>query len=178
MLTVMGRAGSGSARGRDAAVSSLYRSHSAALVRLAVLLVDDRDTAEEVVHDAFVRLMRAWPRLRDPEAALGYLRVSVVNGCRSRLRRRGVRRRYPWPTADTAESAEASALARASDERMLAALARLPARQRECLVLRYFADLSEAEIATTLGIAPGSVKSHTHRGLQSLAWIVEEEAEV
>lgn len=175
MLGAVVGAGSDSMRDRDSAVSNLYREHGSALVRLAVLLVDDRGAAEEVVHDAFVQLMRAWPRLRDPGAALGYLRVSVVNGCRSRLRRRGVRRRHRWPDAGTVESAETAALARSADERLVGALAKLPPRQRECLVLRYFSDLSEAEVAATLGIAAGSVKSHTHRGLQALAWIANNE---
>lgn len=155
----------------------LYRSHYAELVRLAALLVDDRGVAEEVVQDAFVSVARRRERapLDDAQAVPAYLRSAVLNGARSALRRRAVRRRHlrsvePPPDAP---SADVAALAHEETRRVLTALRRLPGRQREVLVLRYYADLSEAEIAETLGISPGSVKTHAHRGLASLSETLE-----
>ena len=151
----------------------LYRQHYAPLVRLAALLLGDRAASEEVVQDAFVQLHKRWDRVIDPGKRVAYLRSIVVNGARSRGRRREARRRLqPVPPA-TYESAEASAI-RAEDHReVLAALRALPARQRECIVLRYYLDLSEAAIAETLGISAGSVKTHAHRGMAALERALE-----
>lgn len=159
----------------DEAVTHLFAAHYRPLVRLAVLLLADRGAAEEVVQDAYVRLHQHWRRLREPDRALAYLRTSVVNGARSALRRRGVAQRYldravPPPHAP---SAETGALGVLEHERVLAALAGLPARQREALVLRYYADLSEAEIAEVMGISRGAVKSHTARGVAALRETLE-----
>lgn len=152
---------------------ALYRAHHLDLVRLAALLVDDRGSAEEVVQDAFVALARRGAGgLLDPEA---YLRTAVLNGARSALRRRGVRRRH-LRRVDAPASAPGADQAVLLDEdarRVLAALDHVSGRQREVLVLRYWADLTEAEIATTLGISTGSVKTHAHRGIAALAQILE-----
>jgi RNA polymerase sigma-70 factor (sigma-E family) len=160
--------------GADAAVTALFRAHYAALVRLAVLLVDDDGSAEDLVQDAFARLHRRWRWLRDEEAAYGYLRTAVVNGSRSRLRRlRTVRRHHEPPPVDV-PSPEGDAIVREEHAAVRAALGALPRRQREVLVLRYYASYSEAAIAETLGISRGAVKSHASRGLAALTRSLEE----
>jgi RNA polymerase sigma-70 factor (sigma-E family) len=157
---------------QDLDLRDLYREHRSALVRLAAMLVGDE--AEEVVHDAFVRTHVAWDRLRDPERALSYLRSAVLNGARSRLRHLRVVDRTRLAPPGPGRSAEAVAMAGEDHRRVVAALRSLPTRQRECLALRYYLDLSEAEIAATLGISSGSVKTHVHRGLAGLADRLEE----
>ncbi|CAN5779614.1 SigE family RNA polymerase sigma factor [soil metagenome] len=162
--------------GADDAVERLYAQHWASLVRLGALLVRDRETAEDVTQDAFVSLHGRWDRLREHDKALAYLRRSVVNGCHSAGRRTAVAARHqPDPLPDVT-SAEVSALATERRSEVLAALATLPRRQREVLVLRHWLDLSEAEIATTLRISRGSVKSHSSRGLKSLRTTLERTA--
>lgn len=156
-------------RGADEGVTALFRVHAAGLRRVAVLLVDDAATAEDVVQDAFVRLHRRWLLLRDPDKALAYLRTSVVNGSRSRLRRRRTERGYVLPAVGEQPSAEHTVLRTAELRAVGDGLAALPRRQREVLVLRYYLDLSEAEIAASLGISTGSVKSHASRGIAALA---------
>ena len=163
---------SDSARSADAALEELYAAHWRSLVRLAVLLVRDVPTAEEVVQDAFVAVHARWSRLRDHDKALPYLRQCVVNGARSVLRRRGTATRFvqrqaglPEPTAPSAEQEAAVGDRRAV---VLDAMARLPERQREVLALRYYVDLSEAVIAAALGISRGAVKSHASRGSAAL----------
>jgi len=154
-------------------LEDLYRDHRWSLVRLAALLLHDRADAEEVMQDAFVKTHLAWHRLRDPDKALAYLRSAVLNGARSRLRHLRVVERAEAPRRRTGESPEASAIAGDEQRRVIAALRSLPDRQRECLALRYYLDLSEAEIAATLGISAGSVKTHVHRGLGTLATRLE-----
>ena len=153
---------------RDEAVTLLYHSHYAALVRVTVLLVGDVATAEDVVQDSFIAMHRAWWRLRDTSKALPYLRRSVMNRTGSVLRRRVVVDRHgPGPAPDF-PSAEEDALAMLARSSALTALGALPLRQRQVVVLRYYADLSETQIADALGIAAGSVKSHATRALDSL----------
>ncbi len=154
----------------DEAVTRLFGAHYRPLVRIAVLLLADSGVAEEVVQDAYVRLHQHWWRLREPDRALAWLRTTVVNGARSALRRRGVAERYlaRQPTDSTAPSAESGAIDVLEQQAVLAALRRLPTRQREALVLRYYADLSEAEIAEVMGVSRGAVKSHAARGLAAL----------
>ena len=160
----------------DDAIADLYAAHWTGLVRLAWLLLRDDLAAEEVVQDAFIAVHRRWNTLRDPLAASAYLRRAVVNGARSGLRHRGVEERYTAreqgeATAygrHTEVSAEDRALQSESTSSMIAALGRLPQRQREVLTMRYYLDLSEAEIADALGISTGSVKAHAHRGLAAL----------
>jgi RNA polymerase sigma-70 factor (sigma-E family) len=151
----------------------LYRDHRWDLVRLASLLLHDLADAEEVVQDAFVKAHVAWGRIREPDKALGYLRSIVMNGARSRLRHLQVVSRVDHPRTGLGESAEVAAVAGDEHRRMIALLRSLPDRQRECLALRYYLDLPEAEIAATLGISVGSVKTHTHRGLAALATRLE-----
>ncbi len=158
--------------GLDPWLVELYRSEYRRLVRLATMLIDDQGTAEELVQDAFVAVARIQGRasLRDPDAAAAYLRTAVANRARSQLRKRRVRRRHLRSVAPppSAPAADGSALESESTQRMLAALDRLPERQRQVLVLRYYGDLSEAEISEALGISPGTVKTHAHRALAAL----------
>ena len=159
--------------GADAAVTHLSAAHYRALVRLAALLLRDTATAEEVVQDAFVAMHGAWRRLDDPDRALAYLRRSVVNGARSALRHRGVvERNAPAPLPDSA-SAEHGAMVALEHAEVLTALRSLPVRQREVLVLRYYLDLAEADIADALGISRGAVKSHASRGMAALRTTLE-----
>ena len=159
--------------GADRAVTELYSAHYRGLVRLAALLLRDPAEAEEVAQDAFVAMHRRWGRLRDPAAAVPYLRASVVNGARSRLRHRSVARRHLQAVPADEPSAEQQVLAGLDRLAVVEALRTLPARQREALVLRYWAGLSEAEIAETMGVARGSVKSHASRGLAALRTTLE-----
>ncbi len=168
-------AGRMNARSADHAVTELYGLHYKSLVRLSALLVRDVTTAEEVVQDAFVAMHGAWRRLRDTDKALSYLRQSVVNRSRSVLRHRAVIDKYaPKPTPD-APSAEQGAIAQLERSAVVAALRGLPDRQREALVLRYYADLSEQQIAAAMGISRGAVKSHTARAMSSLRIVLERE---
>ncbi len=155
-------------RTADEAVRLLYGTHWHQLVRLATLLTRDASVAEELVQDAFVSLHRRWGALADPGAAHGYLRTTVVNNARSALRHRGVEERYRQPGPPEPSGPEERALQAAQDARVMLALRGLPRRQQEVLVLRYYADMSEHEIATTLGMSRGAVKSHAHRGIAAL----------
>ena len=146
----------------------LYVSHYKSLVRIATMLLRDSGAAEEVTQDAFVAMHSAWPRLRDTNKALAYLRQSVVNRSRSLIRHRVVADKYVPPVALTAPGAEESAFAVLERSDVVAALRGLPVRQREVLVLRYYADLSEADIAQIMRISRGAVKSHAARGIAAL----------
>jgi len=157
----------GAAWDADTAVEQLYAAHWRQLVRLSLLLVRDLGTAEEVVQDSFVALHDRWSRLRDPERALAYLRQTVVNRSRSVLRHRKVEAKHA-PSPRVASGADESALAQARRDVVLEAMRQLPGRQREVVALRYYLDLTEADIATTLGISRGAVKSHASRGLAAL----------
>lgn len=156
------------ARPPDEAVTVLYHRHYAELVRTAALLVGDVATAEDVVQDSFIAMHRAWWRLRDPGSALPYLRRVVMNGARSVLRHRVVADRHARTAAPNVASAEEDALVMLARSSVLMALDTLSARQRQVVVLRYYADLSEAQIAAALGISKGSVKAHAARALDSL----------
>jgi RNA polymerase sigma-70 factor (sigma-E family) len=160
----------------DEAVTRLYTAHYRGLVRLSTLLLGETASAEEVVQDAFVAMHRSWRRLRDTDKALAYLRRTVVNSSRSRLRHRRVADRYLATQAGpaTAPSAEHGALDRLDYAAVVAALRELPSRQRETLVLRYYGDLSEADIATAMGISRGAVKSHASRGMAALRTTLEQ----
>jgi RNA polymerase sigma-70 factor (sigma-E family) len=157
---------------RDA-VTGLYQLHVLGLTRLGVVMLGDRAAAEDVVQDAFCGLYTHWRRLSDPAKALPYLRSSVLNGCRNQRRRWGRAGRAPggW---ESAESAESSVLLAEEHREVLAALQRLPARQREALVLRFYLELAEPEIAQTMGISQGTVKSTTSRALAALGRILRE----
>ncbi|MGZ4626047.1 MAG: RNA polymerase sigma factor [Kineosporiaceae bacterium] len=155
-------------RSADEAVTMLYAAHWHPLVRLATLLTRDASVAEELVQEAFVSLHRRWGSLADPAAAHGYLRTTVVNNARSALRHRGVEERYRQPGPPEPAGPEERAVQSTEDARVMAALRTLSRRQQEVLVLRYYADLSEQDIAQTLGLTKGAVKSHAHRGLAAL----------
>ena len=149
-------AAAGQGRSRDRAVTELYALHYRALVRLAVLLVRDMPTAEDVVQDSFVAMHDGWQRLRDSQSAPAYLRSAVLNRCRSVLRHRAVVDKHlPKPPPDM-PSAEHGLLVLVERSAVVAALRKLPGRQREAIVLRYYADLSEAEIAAAMGISRGT----------------------
>jgi RNA polymerase sigma-70 factor (sigma-E family) len=152
----------------DAAVEQLYATHYRRLVRLSVLLVGDAETAEEVVQDSFVAMHGHWRSLKEPEKGLAYLRQTVVNRSRSVLRHRGVRSRHVPPSAPDLPGADEDVMVNERRAVVLAALRALPGRQREVLALRYYLDLSEADIAETLGISRGAVKSHASRGVAAL----------
>ena len=154
-------------------LAAAYREHYRSLVRLASLLVDDVGRCEEIVQDAFVKVWRRPPVLTGDDRLPAYLRSAVLNGARSHLRRRGVERRHLRAVGLAAAAPEHGPLT-GDDDRVLAALRSLPDRQREVLALRYYLDLSEAEIAATLGISAGSVKTHAHRGLATLAERLED----
>ena len=159
----------------DRAVTELYSEHYRALVRLAAMLVRDTQTAEEVVQDAFVAMHDGWQRLRDTEKALAYLRQAVVNRSRSVLRHRTVVDKNLQKAPPDMPSAEHGAMVLLERHAVVAALRDLPDRQREAIVLRYYADLSEADIAATMRISRGAVKSHTSRGMAALRAALEKE---
>ena len=172
---VSGTADAGQQDARQA-VSALYEAHAVGLIRLAIVMLGDRPAAEDVVQEAFCGLYRRWGQLDDPGNAQRYVRSAVLNGCRSALRRlhRESRSARPDEWLETSESAEALALVNAEHRAVLSALRRLPARQREALVLRFYLDLPEPEIARSMGVSPGTVKSTTSRALAALGRLVQE----
>jgi RNA polymerase sigma-70 factor (sigma-E family) len=149
-------------------LTETYQAHYSSLLRLAALLLDDTASCEDVVQEAFIRVHSARRRLRDPDKTLAYLRQTVVNLSRSTLRRRilGLRLlQKPMPDAASAEEGAYDALER---DELIVALRGLQRRQREVLVLRYFSDMTEAQVADALGISVGSVKAYGSRGLAAL----------
>jgi RNA polymerase sigma-70 factor (sigma-E family) len=156
-------------------VTEIYTAHYNQLVRLAVMLVHDLQTAEEVVQDAFEAMHLAWRRLRETEKALSYLRQAIVNRSRSVLRHRKVVEMHPPKPSPDEQSAEHAALTLIERSAVASALRTLPARQREAVVLRYYGDFSEADIAKAMGISRGAVKSHTARAMATLKTILEQE---
>jgi RNA polymerase sigma-70 factor (sigma-E family) len=155
-------------------VTALYQAHATGLVRLAMLMLGDQQSAEDVVQDAFLGLYRRWGSLADQGKALTYVRSSVLNGCRTALRKRS--RRLPSYLEPDAESAEALAILGEEHREVLAALRRLPARQREAVVLRHCLGLSEDETAQAMKISRGTVKSASSRGLAALARMLKEQS--
>jgi RNA polymerase sigma-70 factor (sigma-E family) len=157
------------------AVTALYRAHALGLIRLAVVMLGDRPAAEDVVQEAFCGLYRRWYSLSDTGKALSYVRSSVINGCRSVLRRRPRQAGLdPLTGEPPGESAESAALIGEEHRQVLTAIRRLPNRQREVLVLRFYLDLDEAEIARSMRISRGTVKSTTSRALAALGRILGE----
>jgi RNA polymerase sigma-70 factor (sigma-E family) len=145
----------------DGDFDALYRREYAPMLRLAYLLLGSNELAEEAVHDAFAKVFERWSRIDRPGA---YLRTCVVNRCRDLQRRR----RFERTSRDRPPTEQDLG----ADE-VLDALAALPHRQRAALVLRYYEDLSEAEIADALGVRPGTVKSLVSRGLDRLREVIE-----
>ncbi len=158
----------------EAGVTALYQAHAVGLIRLAVIMVGDRAAAEDVVQDAFLGLYRHWGGLCDGANALTYVRSSVLNGCRNTRRSRARRDRRDRDDlagalpAQACASAETIALVSEEHRLTLAAIRRLPDRQREALVLRFYLDLSEEETARAMGVSRGTVKSATSRAVAAL----------
>ena len=150
-------------------VDELYRVHAVGLIRAALLLTGDRASAEDVVQDAFCGLYRRWDHLDDTGKALGYLRVAVMNGCRTLLRARRRAALFGVQHDPPVWSAESAMLAGQDQRDVLAAVARLPRRQRQILVLRFYLDLPEDEIAASLRVSRSTVASTTSRALVRLA---------
>jgi RNA polymerase sigma factor (sigma-70 family) len=166
----------------ETAVTELYRLHALGLTRLAHVMLGDRTAAEDVMHDAFYGLYQHWDKLADPRKAAGYLRTSVLNGCRSELRRsrrrkdRAADRALADLAAQLDTSAEAAAVTAENRTEVMAAIRRLSHRQREVLILRYYLDEPEAVIAELLGIGGSTVRSTLHRALAALSADLREKA--
>ncbi|RXS88464.1 SigE family RNA polymerase sigma factor [Streptomyces sp. TM32] len=157
---------------REAGVAHLFELHYASMLRLAVLL--GADDPENVVAEAYYQIYRKWQRLRDAEAAEAYLRSTVCNLTRMRIRHLQVARRHVEnPPDEVVASAESTAILHDDQRVLIDALQALPARQREALVLRHWLGLKEKEIAAAMGISCGSVKTHTARGLAALTHTME-----
>lgn len=155
-------------------LTKTYQAHYASLLRLAALLLDDLGSCEDVVQEAFIRVHAARGRVREPEKLLAYLRQTVVNLSRSTLRRRLIGLRLlpkPMPDAASAEEGAYDVLER---DALIQALRGLQRRQREVLVLRYYADMTEAQVAAALGVSIGSVKAYGSRGIEALRVRMEE----
>jgi RNA polymerase sigma-70 factor (sigma-E family) len=149
----------------EAALIELYHQHAGVLVQMLWVFVGDRAEAEDLTQEAFLRLQRAWTRLDQDQNLGGYLRATAFNLARSGFRRRRVRLRHLSPEARDVASAEDDAMLSDDQAEVLAAVRLLPGRQRQCVVLRYWDDLSDREIAATLGLSVNSVKTHLRRGL-------------
>jgi RNA polymerase sigma-70 factor (sigma-E family) len=154
------------------AVTELFQVHHLELVRLAVLMVGDLATAEDVVQDAFEQLHRRWRSLRKQSSALDYTRSAVLNGCRSVLRRRLVARKHEARIAGRGLAGADAAVVLEQRTELIDAFRALPRRQREVLALRYYLDMSVADVAATLHISQGAVRSTASRGLDALARIL------
>jgi RNA polymerase sigma-70 factor (sigma-E family) len=161
-------------------VTDLYEAHALSLARLALVMLGDAAAAEDVVQDAFLGLYRRWDRLADPAAAQSYLRTSVLNGCRTALRHRarhgvlsaGADAQAAVLTGPSLESAEATVTRGEEHRAVLAAIRRLPARQREALVLRYYLDLTEDQTAEAMRVSRGTVKSATSRAVAAVGRMI------
>jgi RNA polymerase sigma-70 factor (ECF subfamily) len=151
----------------DALVVRMFRQEASSLVRLTRLFVDDRNAAEDLVQEAFIRLARSAHKIRDPAKAPAYLRSIVLNLARDHNRRGLVSLRQHLPTDDQA-AVEDEITLREDQQRVIDALRDLPHRQRDCIVLRYYDELGIDDIAATLGISRNSVKTHLGRGLDAL----------
>jgi RNA polymerase sigma factor (sigma-70 family) len=152
----------------DRLVVQLFNDEGHSLVRLARLFTDDRNAAEDLVQEAFIRLARSAHRIEDPSKAAAYLRSIVLNLARDHNRRGLVSLRHQLPFDDRAASVEDLIDLRADQRRVLEQLRELAPRQRDCLVLRYFHELRIEDIASTLGLSPNSVKTHLKRGLAAM----------
>lgn len=152
----------------DAMLADLFRAEATNLVRLARFFVDDRDAAEDLVQEAFIRLARSAHRVRDEEKVGAYLRSIVLNLARDHNRRGLVSLRHQPPAEPAAAGFDEQLAVREDQQAVIDALRELPRRQRDCLVLRYYLELAVAEIAATLGVSVNSVKTHLQRGLRTL----------
>ncbi|QNP64397.1 SigE family RNA polymerase sigma factor [Streptomyces genisteinicus] len=154
-------------------LTETYRAHYRSLLGLAALLLDDTASCEDVVQEAFIRVHSARSRVREPEKTLAYLRQTVVNLSRSALRRRILGLKLLSKPMPDMASAEEGAYDQLERDALIKAMRGLQRRQREVLVLRYFADMTEAQVAETLGISLGSVKAYGSRGIAALRVAME-----
>lgn len=156
----------------EQSLESLYRAHGARLVRIARMFVHDRAAAEDLVQEAFIRFHRHRHRLREPAAAAGYLRSTVLNLARDHNRRGLMSLRHVDAEARQVGSMgpdpDDAAILDDEQRAVIESVASLPLRQRDCVVLRYYLELSYEEIADTLGLSVNSVKTHLRRGLRAL----------
>lgn len=153
----------------DEVIATLFRDRAPELVKMARLFVVDRNAAEDLVQEAFIRLSRSLDRIQDEAKVVAYLRSIVLNLCRDHNRRGLVSIRHQPPADDLDRaSVEDHLVGREDQQEVLEALRSLPLRQRDCLTLRYLLDLGIPEIADTLGLSPNSVKTHLQRGLAAL----------
>lgn len=157
-------------------LTETYRAHYRSLLGLAALLLDDTASCEDVVQEAFIRVHSARKRVREPEKTLAYLRQTVVNLSRSALRRRILGLKLLSKPMPDMASAEEGAYDQLERDDLIKAMKGLQRRQREVLVLRYFADMTEAQVAETLGISLGSVKAYGSRGIAALRVVMEANA--
>jgi RNA polymerase sigma-70 factor (sigma-E family) len=155
-------------------VTALYQAHALSLARLALLMLGDADAAQDMVQDAFLGLYRRWDKLTSTDAAPAYLRASVLNGCRTVLRKRS--RPTFGDGEESLESAEVTLMHTEEQRAVLAAIRRLPARQREALVLRYYLDMTEGQAAGAMGVSRGTVKSATSRAVAAVGRMLKEES--
>jgi RNA polymerase sigma-70 factor (sigma-E family) len=154
-------------------LTETYQKHYRSLLGLAALLLDDTASCEDVVQEAFIRVHSARSRVREPEKTLAYLRQTVVNLSRSALRRRILGLKLLSKPMPDMASAEEGAYDQLERDALIKAMRGLQRRQREVLVLRYFADMTEAQVAETLGISLGSVKAYGSRGIAALRVAME-----
>ncbi|WP_344019023.1 SigE family RNA polymerase sigma factor [Streptomyces luteireticuli] len=154
-------------------LTETYRAHYRSLLGLAALLLDDTASCEDVVQEAFIRVHSARNRVRDPEKTLAYLRQTVVNLSRSALRRRILGLKLLSKPMPDMASAEEGAYEQLERDQLIKAMRGLQRRQREVLVLRYFADMTEAQVAEALGLSIGSVKAYGSRGIAALRVAME-----
>jgi RNA polymerase sigma-70 factor (sigma-E family) len=173
--TVLGSAESPAATEADRALTAMYDAEYRSLVRMSAVMLGDVGSAEEVVQESFIAVHAAWRGLRDIDKAVHYLRRSVLNRSRSVLRHRAVVDRYASRPEPDAPSAEQAAITRLERSAVVSALRSLPDRQREALVLRFYLDLSEEQVAAAMNISTGAVKSHTSRGKAALRSVLEAE---
>jgi RNA polymerase sigma-70 factor (sigma-E family) len=160
----------------DQLVGQLFEQEARSLVRLARLFCDDRSSAEDLVQEAFIRLHRSADTIRDLDRAPAFLRSIVLNLARDHNRRglMSLRHQNAGRIEEKTADPEEDVIADGDDRLVIEALRSLPTRQRECLVLRFYAQMTEREIAETVGISPNSVKTHCRRGLRSLESLLED----
>ena len=153
----------------DETIAQLFHEHARPLVRLARLFADDRNAAEDLVQEAFLRLRRALDRIKQRDRAAAYLRSIVLNLIRDHNRRGLMSLRHRMPEDAYLATVEDTLVIREGQQQVIEALADLPPRQRDCLVLRYYLELGSRDIADTLGLSTNSVKTHMRRGMAALA---------
>jgi len=164
-----------SASDADDLIHGLYQEHALTLVRMAKLLLRDQESAEDAVQDAFLGLYRALDRLADRDDLMPYLRAAVINKCRSVLRTRRRAMLRPVQHEPEASSPESAAMAGEERRAVFDAVSRLPRRAREVLVLRYYLDLTDDQVAATLAVSRGTVSSTASRAIAALGKALKED---